>query len=193
MDTVTTTHISGTTRSGFFPRLNGPLHYKALVVYLVVVAAHWVEHGVQAVQIYLFGMPRPQAGGLLGSVFPVLISSELLHWGYAVFMLAGLVMLRPAFSGQGRRWWTIALGIQIWHFGEHMLLLVQAWSGKNLFGLPVPTSVIQLIITRVELHLVYNMIVLIPLLVAISLHWFQADGEGRAPARCTCATHFPEG
>jgi hypothetical protein len=192
MRTVATTLTPGVVRTGFLARLNGSSHYKALLVYLAVVIAHWLEHFVQALQIYVFGVPRPQAGGVLGTLFPWLISSEALHWGYAAFMLAGLAMLRGAFSGEGRKWWNIALGIQVWHFIEHLLLAVQAWSGWHLAGKPVPTSVIQLVMPRVELHLIYNMIVLIPLLTAISLHWFRTDGEGRKPVVCTCATHFPQ-
>lgn len=178
---------------GLLAKLNGPAHYRALVIYLLVVAAHWVEHGVQAIQIYVFGVARPKAGGFLGSLFPVLVRSELLHWAYAAFMLGGLIMLGRAFVGEARRWWNIALGIQVWHFIEHLLLLLQAWTGQYLLDKPVPTSVIQLIMPRVELHLVYNMIVLIPLLTAISLHWFRSDGRTGSPAPCTCASHFPAG
>jgi hypothetical protein len=173
--------------------LNGPGHLKALTIYLMVVAAHWAEHAVQAFQIYVLDTPRPEALGLLGEIFPFLVESEILHWGYALFMLGGLILMRHSFAGAARRWWTIALGIQVWHFIEHFLLFGQYWSGLHLAGAEVPTSVIQLIVPRVELHLVYNMIVLVPLLVAVSLHWFSDEDEGAAPppeARCACAARF---
>jgi hypothetical protein len=46
-----------------------------------------------------------------------------------------------------------ALWIQVWHHFEHLLLLMQAVTGANLMGKPVPTSIAQLVLPRVELHL----------------------------------------
>ncbi|MGQ5261980.1 hypothetical protein ACTWLT_14615 [Micromonospora sp. ZYX-F-536] len=184
------TATGGKVRSGWLTRINGAGHYRALTIYLLVVLAHWIEHFVQAVQIYVFDVPRPQARGVLGEPFPFLISSELLHVLYAIYMLVGLALLRRAFSGEARTWWTAALIIQAWHFFEHALLTAQAWSGSNLAGRPVPTSILQLAIARVETHLIYNIIVLIPLLTAISLHWFRRDGRNAGTPPCTCATHF---
>lgn len=166
--------------------INSVWHYKALVFYLIVVASHWMEHGVQAIQIYVLGRPPAEALGLLGSSFPALISSEALHYGYAMFMIAGLALLLPGFTGSAKKWWRAALLIQVWHFFEHLLLLGQAVAGANLLDKPKPVSIIQLIIPRVELHLLYNMLVLVPLLIAIALHWFprtKEEGETRA---CSC-------
>lgn len=178
-------------RPDLISKLNGSQHYNAMVFYLTVVAAHWLEHGVQAVQVFVLGWKRPEALGLLGSVSPFLVKSELLHYGYALFMLTGLIMLRRAFTGTARRWWNVALVIQIWHHMEHLLLLGQATIGRNLFGQEKPVSVIQLVVPRIELHLLYNMLVLIPLLIAVSLHWFRRDGEQeRWGPTCSCAAHF---
>ena len=85
-------------------------------------------------------------------------------------MLVGLIILRPGFVGQSRIWWTVALGIQVWHHFEHLILLVQAQTGKHLLGRPVPTSILQLEFPRVELHLFYNALVFIPMMVAVYLH-----------------------
>jgi hypothetical protein len=129
----------------------------------------------------------PESRGALGLVFPWLVSSELLHYGYALVMLAGLWLLRPGFTGvEDRRWWTIALGIQFFHHIEHALLQLQAIRGQNFFGAPVPTSIVQLWIPRVELHFFYNAIVFVPMLIAMYYHMFPP-----APARqqCTCAWH----
>jgi hypothetical protein len=46
---------------------------------MVIVLAHWGEHLLQALQIYVLGWPVPEARGIAGYFFPVLISSELLH------------------------------------------------------------------------------------------------------------------
>jgi hypothetical protein len=170
-------------------RLNGRHHELALRVFMVIVLAHWAEHLFQAVQIYVLGWPVPQARGLLGLYYPWLIKSEALHYGYAVVMLAGLWIFRPGFTGvRDRWWWTVALAIQFFHHVEHFLLLTQATTGHNLFGRPVPTSLIQLWIPRVELHLFYNTIVFIPMVIGMYYHLFPPAGES-PKFQCTCAWH----
>jgi hypothetical protein len=167
--------------------LNSRYHRIALNTFMVIVLAHWAEHIAQAYQIWVLGWPVRQARGVLGMPFPWLIKSEALHYGYALVMLVALFLLRPGFTGRARTWWTVALVIQFWHHIEHLLLFVQAQSGVNFFGKPVPTSIIQLVVPRVELHLVYNSIVFIPMVVAMYLH-LRPNEQERAAARCTCAT-----
>lgn len=172
----------------FLETINGERHETALRLFMVVVLAHWAEHLFQTFQIYVLGWPVPDARGVIGYFFPVLISSELLHYGYALVMLAGLWALRPGFSGlEDRRWWSIALAIQFFHHVEHFLLQGQYLLGQNLFDRPVPTSIAQLWVPRVELHLFYNTIVFIPMIVAMYYHLFP-PAEARRPA-CTCAWH----
>jgi hypothetical protein len=172
----------------FLQRINGPQHETALRLFLVIVLAHWGEHLLQAFQIYALGWRVPEARGLVGYFFPVLISSELLHYGYALVMLAGLWMLRPGFTGvDDRRWWTIALAIQFFHHIEHLLLQGQYLLGQNLFDRPVPTSLVQLWVPRVELHLFYNTVVFVPMVVAMYFHMFP-PARAAQPA-CTCAWH----
>ena len=175
------------TATTFLDRLNGPRHETALRLFVVIVLAHWAEHLLQAFQIYGLGWRVPEARGLLGYFFPFLVSSELMHYGYAVVMLAGLWMLRPGFRGiEDRRWWTIALAIQFFHHIEHLLLQVQYLLGQNLFDRPVPTSLVQLWVPRVELHLFYNTIVFIPMVVAMYFHMFPPTEKAGA-STCTCA------
>lgn len=73
----------------------------------------------------------------------------------------------------------------MWHHLEHLLLLIQAITGSYLLGRSVPTSIIQLIIPRVELHLFYNAVVFAPMVVAMILHLWPRPAE-RAQMRCTC-------
>ena len=172
----------------FLQTLNGSRHETALRVFMAIVLAHWGEHLLQATQIYVLGWPVPEARGIVGYFFPFLVSSELLHYGYAVVMLIGLWLLRPGFTGvEDRRWWTIALAIQFFHHIEHFLLQSQYLLGHNLFSRPVPTSIVQLWVPRVELHLFYNTIVFIPMVVAMYFHMFPAE-DAEQPA-CTCALH----
>ena len=169
-------------------RLNGEWHKPALLTFTVIVLAHWSEHLAQAFQVYVLGWPIPAARGVLGLPFPWLVKSELLHYAYALVMLVGLWIFRPGFKGRARTWWTIALGIQFWHHIEHAILQVQAIVGRNLLDMPVPTSLVQLWIPRVELHLFYNSIVFIPMVIAMYWHLFPTPEE-EAQHACTCAVH----
>jgi len=173
--------------STLLDRLNGRYHEIALRTFMVIVLAHWGEHLFQAFQIYVLGWPVPQALGMLGLFYPWLVKSEVLHYGYALVMLAGLWIFRPGFTGvTDRRWWNIALGIQFWHHIEHLLLIIQATTGHNFFGRPVPTSILQLWLPRVELHLFYNSVVFIPMVIGMYYHLFPPPSE-RARFQCACA------
>lgn len=175
-----------TTLKNWFTFVNTKGHRTALNVFLVIVLAHWAEHIAQAIQIWVLGWPVPEARGVLGTWFPWLVRSEALHYAYAVIMLVGFILLRPGFSGTARTWWTIALGIQVWHHIEHLILLVQAQTGLFLLGNAVPTSVVQLVVPRVELHLFYNTVVFIPMIVAMVLHR-RPSGAALATPECSCA------
>ncbi|MEU4805259.1 hypothetical protein [Actinosynnema sp. NPDC023587] len=181
---VRSTAVGGTT--GLLAALNTRWHKAALYGFMFVVIAHWVEHIVQAVQIYALGWPVPRSQGVLGLWFPWLISSEVLHYGFALVMLVGLFTLRKGFTGRSRTWWGLALGLQFWHHVEHLLLIVQSSTGAFLLGRPVPTSVIQLIVPRVELHLFYNFVVFVPMVIGMVLHMRPTPAE-REQMRCTCA------
>jgi hypothetical protein len=165
--------------------INGRYHRVALTAFMVIVVAHWAEHLVQAYQVWVLDRPRPAARGVLGQFFPWLVTSEWLHYGYAIVMLVGLFLLRPGFAGRARTWWTVALVIQFWHHIEHLLLLIQAQTHTFFFGAAVPTSVAQLVVPRVELHLFYNSIVFIPMVVAVYLHLRPNERELQASS-CSC-------
>ena len=166
--------------------LNGRYHRIALNAFMVVVLAHWAEHLVQAYQVWVLDRPRPAARGALGQLYPWLVTTEWLHYGYAIVMLVALFLLRPGFAGRARTWWTVALVIQFWHHIEHLLLLIQAQTHTFFFGSAVPASIAQLIVPRVELHLFYNSIVFIPMVVAVYRHLRPTDRELQATS-CGCA------
>ena len=116
----------GSADYSFYEKLNSVWHKRALNVFTFIVLAHWAEHLAQAYQIYVLGWARPRAGGFLGLFFPWLVSSEVMHYGYAIVMLVGIWMLRKGFTGTSRKWWTVALVIQFWHHIEHAVLQWQA-------------------------------------------------------------------
>ncbi|HEV7808705.1 MAG TPA: hypothetical protein VGO80_23070 [Solirubrobacteraceae bacterium] len=164
--------------------LNGRRHLRFVQLFMIVVLAHWAEHVFQAVQIWVLGWQRPQALGAIGQVVPGLVSSEWLHYGYAVVMLVGLIVLRHGFTGRARSWWLAALAIQVWHHFEHVLLLSQALAHHPLFGAEQPTSIIQLLAPRVELHLFYNAVVFTPMVFAVYLQYMaRPAASGRARPR----------
>lgn len=183
---MTDSAVRATGGTGTLAAFNTRWHKIALTDFLVIVLAHWAEHIAQALQIYALGWPVKEAQGVLGLGVPWLVTSEWLHYGYALVMLIGLIMLRPAFVGRSRTWWNVALGIQVWHHFEHLLLLIQALTGHYILGRAVPTSIVQLIAPRVELHLFYNAIVFAPMVVAMVLHLRPRPTE-RTQMRCTCA------
>lgn len=171
----------------FHEKLNSVWHRRALYMFTFVVLAHWAEHLTQAYQIYVLGWPRPAAGGFLGLFFPWLVSSEVMHYGYAIVMLIGLWTLRKGFTGTSRKWWTAALVIQFWHHIEHAVLQWQALTHHYWFGSPVPVSFLQLLFpkSRVEIHLFYNAVVFMPMLVAMYYHMFPPKGEEIAACSCS--------
>jgi hypothetical protein len=172
----------------FYEKLNSQWHERALQIFMAIVLAHWAEHLVQAYQIYVMGWPRPQANGILGLWYPWLIKSETLHYGYALVMLVGIWVLRKGFSGRARTWWTVALVIQFWHHIEHFLLIWQATTHHNFWHKPVPFSILQLVFPRVELHLFYNSIVFIPMVIGMYYHMFPPAGELQH-STCSCQWH----
>lgn len=174
---------------GFIEKLNGPWHKRALQIFMVIVLAHWAEHLVQAYQVYALKWPMHEARGVLGQAFPWLVHSEVLHYGYAVIMLAGIWAFLPGFVGRARAWWLAALVIQFWHHIEHALLQTQVITGHNLFGATQPTSIIQLFVPRLELHLVYNTIVFVPMMIGMYYHLFPSTSEA-AHMQCTCSLHL---
>src|SRR4026207_960946 len=172
---------------GLYEKLNTVWHRRALYLFTFIVLAHWAEHLTQAVQIYVLGWPRPKAGGVLGLFYPWLVSSEALHYGYAIVMLVFLWTLRKGFTGTSRKWWTVSLVIQFWHHIEHLLLQGQALLSHNLIGSPVPVSFLQMVFpkSRVEIHLFYNAIVFIPMVIAMYYHMFPPKGEEHAACSCS--------
>jgi len=164
--------------------LNGRWHKAALLTFLAVVIGHWTEHVFQAYQVYGMGMPPSHAMGAMGMLYPWLIRTEWLHFGYAVVMFVGLYLLRSGFVGRAETWWRISLYIQAWHLVEHSLLFVQA-STHPFWGKAVPTSILQLVFPRMELHLFYNTIVFIPMVVAMLYHRRPSPAEAAAMT-CSC-------
>jgi hypothetical protein len=173
--------------NNFLLTLNSRWHKRAMQIFMIVVLAHLAEHIIQCIQLWVLHWPRPHCMGILGLVYPWLMKTEWLHYGHALFMLVGLAALRPAITIRSALfWWNIALAIAFWHHIEHALLLGQALINDNLYDFAAPISIAQALaqqfsgqpfigqpyLPRIELHLFYNLIVLIPMLIALYHHRF---------------------
>src|SRR5688500_5353395 len=172
---------------GIYQKLNSVWHKRALNLFMFIVLAHLAEHLSQAYQIYGLVWPLPQAGGFLGLFYPWLVRSEFMHYGYAIVMLVGLWVLRVGFSGTSRKWWTIALVIQFWHHIEHAVLQWQALTQHYWLSSPVPVSFLQMVLPRfrVEIHLFYNAVVFMPMVIGMYYHLFPPKGEECGACSCS--------
>lgn len=180
--------VIGQPSPGFLETLNTRWHRIALQGFLAIVLFHWLEHIIQAYQFFVLKWPRPMSMGLVGMYYPWLMKTELLHYSFALVMLTGLWVLRKGFTGKSYTWWMIAFWLQFWHHIEHFILFYQAQTGQYWFGGAVPTSIGQIWIPRIELHLIYNALVFIPMVVAMYFHMYPPAGETANPG-CTCARH----
>jgi hypothetical protein len=79
------------------------------------------------------------------------------------------------------------MAIVLAHWAEH-LLQAQFLIGQNLLDRPVPTSIVQLWVPRVELHLFYNTVVFIPMVIAMYHHMFPPPSVA-GQQKCSCAWH----
>ena len=179
-------HISGHEPSSFSELLNTRWHKVALQGFMAIVLVHWAEHIIQAYQFWGLHWSRQQAMGLVGMYYPWLMKSEVLHYGFALIMLIGLWVLRKGFTGTSYKWWMVSFWIQFWHHFEHFILFYQAQTHHYWFGGKVPTSVGQIWIPRIELHLIYNMLVFIPMVVAMYYHVYPPARDA-VKMMCTCA------
>ena len=176
-------HIDGAPSTGLYERLNTRWHKAALLGFTAFVLFHWMEHIVQAYQFFVMHWSRQMSMGLLGIYYPWLMKTETLHYGFALVMLIGLWVLRKGFTGTSYTWWMVAFWIQFWHHFEHFILFYQAQTHQFWFGGSVPTSVGQIWIPRIELHLIYNALVF-----AMYYHVYPPARDA-GKAMCSCEHH----
>ena len=180
--------ITGGPSTGFIDSLNTRWHKVALRAFMVIVLLHWAEHIVQGYQFYVLHWPRPMSMGLMGMVYPWLMKTETLHYGFALVMVIGLWVLRKGFTGTSYKWWMASFWLQFFHHIEHLILFIQANTHHYWFGGSVPTSIGQIWIPRIELHLIYNTLVFIPMVVAMYYHVYP-PAKDAVKMMCTCAHH----
>lgn len=129
-----------------------------MILLVAIAFLHFLEHLAQMVQLYYLHWARFDCLGILGLWYPFLVKTEFLHFAYAVALLVGLVSVQI-----NSRWWRLAVRLQKYHLVEHLILMVQFLLGYK------PTGIGNLFFPRIELHFFYNLIVLVPMIMAMIL------------------------
>jgi len=117
------THVNR--KAWFFP------FFTAVVI---VQGVHLIEHIIQLIQVFYFGVPDDNALGLLGYIFQFQGTEEWLHLVFNVTYLASLYLLiaplrrlvpRPLPS---RAFWIFIYGavVESWHMVEHIVIISHA-------------------------------------------------------------------
>jgi hypothetical protein len=140
-----------------------------------IINLHFAEHISQLIELYVLKMPRSECLGLLGLWQPSLMHSEWLHYGHALLMLVGLYHFQA--QARSKRWWKTTVLLQHYHHLEHLILLIQAIVGVNLLDSQSPISIGQFWFSRLELHFAYNLMVLIPMILAFQPWRKKSTGD----------------
>ena len=139
----------------------GDAAFRLLAVVVAIQGAHMVEHVVQLLQVYVFGVPDDEALGLLGYVVQFNDTEEWLHLGYNVVFVAALwALVVPLCRILPRRAFFIfavaCLGLETWHVVEHGVIISNVISNG---GCPCPgIGDAALSISDTVLHFGYNAI-----------------------------------
>jgi hypothetical protein len=144
--------------------LREPVFYFMTAV-VVIQGGHLVEHFVQAVQVFVLGVPEDDALGLLGYVLQFNGTEEWLHLGYNALYLLSLYALivplwriTPEVITKRAFWIFIAASVWIesWHMVEHGVIISHVIANG---GCPCPgIGDVALGLSDTILHLIYNLI-----------------------------------
>jgi len=146
--------------------------YLALVMTQV---GHVGEHVVQIVQLRVLGLDAEHAHGVFGA-----LDIEWVHFVWNAWILLAVGLLLVGF--RRNRWLWLTLPLAAWHLGEHAVLIA-IYLANGTAGHPGLLARGGLIggglpLARAELHLLYNLVETLPLLIGFGWQWRQ---ERRAP------------
>jgi len=153
---------------------------RLLIIYLILIVTHFIEHVLQLIQAAVLAWPRAEAGGLIGLWSPQLLTNESLHFSYNLMQLVGLLVLSYHVTGRARTWWRIAIGVQLWHFFEHFLLQSQWLTGIFLFNASKQIGIGEFFLPRLELHFIYNALVFVPTMIGV--YFYVRSQVSRQPS-----------
>jgi hypothetical protein len=132
---------------------------------VAIQGGHVVEHVVQLLQVFAFGVPEDDALGLLGYVLQFNGTEEWLHLGYNLSYLVALYVLilplwriTPAVIPTWAFWFFIVASVWIesWHIVEHGVIISHVIANG---GCPCPgIGDVALGLSDTILHFFYNAI-----------------------------------
>ena len=165
--------------------LREPVFYFMTAV-VVIQGGHLVEHFVQALQVFVLGVPEDDALGLLGYVLQFNGTEEWLHLGYNTLYLLSLYVLilplwhiTPDVISKRAFWIFIAASVWIesWHMVEHGVIISHVIANG---GCPCPgIGDVALGLSDTILHLVYNLVAYLGIAYAYVLIVRQREHERR--------------
>jgi hypothetical protein len=130
---------------------------------VAIQGGHVVEHVIQLLQVYAFGVPEQDALGLLGYVLQFNGTEEWLHLGYNTFYLFALYALivplwriTPTVVSTWAFWCFIvaSVWIETWHMVEHGVIISHVIANA---GCPCPgIGDVALGLSDTILHFFYN-------------------------------------
>ena len=142
-------------------------HFRLLYAVVIgVQTVHVIEHVIQLLQVYAFGVADDDALGLLGYVFQFDGTEEWLHLVFNSLYVASLYLLLLGVIGLWRLgalpWWSLllfagyAVGLESWHMVEHIVIIGNVLRNN---GCPCPgIGDRALDVSDTQLHFVYNAI-----------------------------------
>jgi hypothetical protein len=159
----------------FLQKLRGRRSREYFLLFLaaavIIEGLHVLEHVVQSLQVFAFGVSPAVAGGLAGSLFDfpwVHFAYNFLFFGALIFAVAWAYGLGgfSRFDSVGMWALIIVAGIQTYHAAEHVIQIAQTFETGTarppgfigFFAAPVGGNV--------AVHLALNLIVWVPTVIA---------------------------
>jgi hypothetical protein len=167
--------IARTPTAWFFP---------FMTTVVIIQGIHVVEHIIQLLQVFVFGVADGDAFGLLGYVFQFQGTEEWLHLVFNATYLLSLYVLVPPLRRLVPRplppwaFWAFIYGVvlETWHMVEHGVIIANVIRNS---GCPCPgIGDAALHVTDTVLHFGYNAVTYGAILVA---YWFVARGRPHPP------------
>jgi hypothetical protein len=153
---------------------------KLLLAVVIIQGIHVIEHIIQLVQVYVFGVADDDALAILGYIFQFQGTEEWLHLVFNVaFLLAlyALVLPMRRFVPDTIPPWAFglfiagAVGLETWHVVEHSVIIANVIKNS---GCPCPgIGDAALGVTDTQLHFVYNAIAYV---ATVTPFWFLTRG-----------------
>lgn len=171
------------------------LAFRFLVIVVAVQGGHVIEHIVQTLQVFVFGVPEDEALGLLGYVLQFNGTEEWLHLVFnSVYLLSLYVLILPLWriTPAVLPTWAFALfvvasvWVETWHMVEHGVIISNVIASG---GCPCPgIGDVALGLSDTILHLFYNGVAYAG--VALALVFVLRDqGSGWAEVTARFARH----